>query len=462
MNSSLGHWLLQRRAVRTLARRFVERMQPLAREVLSAPRATAPADGQPDPTVIPEITALMPRVSERPSDAARLTLLIPGLSERHVFGGIATALQFFDRLRSSFAEVRIVVLDELHIEPRRDAFYSDWPVYALADLHDRDPEGPHVVVCGNRASWTLPVREGDLFLATIWWSAHLAHRLLDWQQHAYPARPRQLAYLIQDFEPGFYPWSSRFALAAATYRHGERTLAVVNSQSLADYLASQQLHFARSWVFEPRLNPALAAARSRLGNVRKQRTLLVYGRPGTVRNAFEILVAGLRQWFAQQADCAHWRVVSAGEPHADVDLGRGVKLQSVGKMALDDYARLLAESAVGVSLMVSPHPSYPPLEMAAFGCRVVTNRFANKDLSRLSAAIVSVDPLAADTLAAAIEQQCAAWEAQAGDAAEVELDLGKVELKPPFLDGGDPFDFAGALCRRWLADCGLQGPGRAL
>jgi len=38
MNSSLGHWLLQRRAVRTLARRFVERMQPLAREVLSAPR----------------------------------------------------------------------------------------------------------------------------------------------------------------------------------------------------------------------------------------------------------------------------------------------------------------------------------------------------------------------------------------------------------------------------------------
>ena len=31
--------------------------------------------------------------------------------------------------------------------------------------------------------------------------------------------------------------------------------------------------------------------------------------------------------------------------------------------------------------MVSPHPSYPPLEMSTFGAKVVTNCYANKDLS---------------------------------------------------------------------------------
>lgn len=33
--------------------------------------------------------------------------------------------------------------------------------------------------------------------------------------------------------------------------------------------------------------------------------------------------------------------------------------------------------------MVSPHPSYPPLEMAANGIKVLTNTYENKDLSTL-------------------------------------------------------------------------------
>jgi O-antigen biosynthesis protein len=31
--------------------------------------------------------------------------------------------------------------------------------------------------------------------------------------------------------------------------------------------------------------------------------------------------------------------------------------------------------------MASPHPSYPPLEMATMGLAVITNRFGSKDLS---------------------------------------------------------------------------------
>lgn len=43
---------------------------------------------------------------------------------------------------------------------------------------------------------------------------------------------------------------------------------------------------------------------------------------------------------------------------------------------LDTYA--------GISLMSSPHPSYPPLEMSVFGIKVITNNYSNKDLSSLT------------------------------------------------------------------------------
>jgi hypothetical protein len=65
--------------------------------------------------------------------------------------------------------------------------------------------------------------------------------------------------------------------------------------------------------------------------------------------------------------------VSVGELHRDIRLARGVILQSKGKLSLEEYAACLEDAAIGLSLMVSPHPSYPPLEMAEFSVRVITN-----------------------------------------------------------------------------------------
>jgi hypothetical protein len=430
MSSPLARLLLRHPPFRAAARRWLDRLRPVIAEALVDPAAVTAAS-----LAIPEITPLVPRRADGPS---RLTLLLPGLSERHVFGGIATALQVFDRLRGAFAQVRIVVLDEREVEPRRDAWYGDWPVYTLGQVADLDPGDAHIVAAGDRYGRTLPVRDGDRFVATIWWSAHLAHALLDWQGDAYGPANRRLAYLIQDFEPGFYPWSARSALADATYRRPERTLAMVNSGFLARYLQAQGIAFADAWTFEPRLNPGLRAHLHAGVQVTKERTVVVYGRPGTERNAFPLLVAGLQQWVAQSEDSAKWRVLSVGEPHAQVELGRGLVLESLGKLPLDAYARLLASSAVGVSLMVSPHPSYPPLEMAAFGCRVVTNGYATKDLSALSDRILSADRIDPAGLAAAIARACGLAEGD-GLSAAVPARLGR------FLDTDDPFAFAGEL-----------------
>ena len=62
--------------------------------------------------------------------------------------------------------------------------------------------------------------------------------------------------------------------------------------------------------------------------------------------------------------------------------------------------------------MVSPHPSYPPLEMAAFGVKTITNRFSNKDLSDFSDNIISLDTCSSADVAQALLDVCSAFDGQ--------------------------------------------------
>ena len=91
-----------------------------------------------------------------------------------------------------------------------------------------------------------------------------------------------------------------------------------------------------------------------------------------------------------------------GEKHPAIDLGNGSILKSLGKLPLSEYAELLSESSIGVSFMVSPHPSYPPLEMAHSGLLTLTNSYANKNLSKLHENIISFQVLTPNTIAEAL------------------------------------------------------------
>ena len=74
-------------------------------------------------------------------------------------------------------------------------------------------------------------------------------------------------------------------------------------------------------------------------------------------------------------------LISAGTLHEDVAFPDGTTLVSRGMLSLPEYAATLLQSHVGLSFMASPHPSYPPLEMASFGLEVVTNAYPCKDLA---------------------------------------------------------------------------------
>ncbi len=171
----------------------------------------------------------------------------------------------------------------------------------------------------------------------------------------------------------------------------------------------------------------------------RSRTILVYGRPGTPRNAFPAIVDGLRAWQAANADASRWELVSVGRSHPDIDLGGGAVLRSIGKLDLDGYAALLRRAAIGISLMISPHPSYPPLEMATLGMLVLTNRFGAKDLSTWHSNIRATNDISAEGLATELRAMCLAFEN------DPDLGVAGRPLRPEFLSETLAFPFASQL-----------------
>ncbi len=359
---------------------------------------------------IPEVTPLVPEKTEIKSP--RLNLLVPSLEKRHVFGGISTAIKVFCRLAVRYPEARIIVTDSSSMD------IDDAVLMLLAPLAKRGLNlRRSVVVMGDRYGKKLPVARQDVFLATAWWTAYILEPILAWQRRVYSLVPF-FYYLIQDYEPGFYAWSSRYAMAESTYKSEFSTIAIINSKSLSDFFNSQGYSFARRFCFEPPLNETLMEGAETAARKKREKPykIVIYGRPGVQRNCFELCLEALRVFVSRyEALAGSWEFFSVGEDHHHVELGRNKKLRSLGKLSLVEYRQLLMTASVGVSLMVSPHPSYPPVEMAAYGMVVITNRFANKDLGRQYENIISVDKLTADNVAEEIYNACQRVESRSGN-----------------------------------------------
>lgn len=333
------------------------------------------------PLVHPQCVPLHLRVDGRLP--ATLNILIPAIQPALLSGGPNTALHLGHRLAEAGVNVRFVstdrpcasdqqlLWDHLSVLTKLPAPH---PRIAFVSAHDR-----------GRA---LTVGPRDVFLATSWWTAYFAH-------HAARAiGTPEFIYLIQDYEPGMSAWSSTWALAEATYALPHR--AIVCSQLLFDFLTANRVgrfadpQFSRdACVFEPAVDRAqffprsddLAAPLSPPA----RRRLLFYARPSAPRNLYELGLIALRRAVEQQVFSADgWEFFAMGEALPPVDLGRGVVLRPLPWAGYADYARQLRTADVGLSLMLSPHTSYPPLEMAACGATVVTNTFSVKTAERLA------------------------------------------------------------------------------
>jgi hypothetical protein len=409
-----------------------------AKRVLERLLRALPAERLTPATGIPETTPLAFRAGAFAGQ--RLNLVVPSINPEHYFGGIHTAVQVFHELAAQFPSVRIIASDS---RPRPEAL-ARFPGFVPTELGDDPDHAKQIVAANDRYGRSLAVSPGDVFLATAWWTALLAQRAAAFRDGSDDGGA--IAYLVQDFEPGFYAWSSRHALALASYRP-ERDFAIFNTGLLHRYFVEQGFDYGgRSIAFEPTLNAGLRAALDAQVRQpgRRERTILFYARPGTPRNAFELGCEALRDWRASFPGASDWRVLGLGELESDVDVG-GLVVEGRGKLDIAAYADVLSRASVGLALMISPHPSYPPLEMAAFGIRTVTNGFANKDLGAIGPAVASAQRPSPRTLSMLLARACA--EAEAADFAPC---APGVSVPPGLLDGGGALLGDASRIAEWL------------
>ena len=340
----------------------------------------------------------------------RLNLIVPTINPEQSFGGIATALKCFDDWASALGDScdRRILVTDAEIEANAYRAFPDYtPVPFIASL---DQTRRAIVDLNSRDNGRLDLRDREMFVATAWWTVDII-RDLERDRARYFGRRRPFVYLIQDNEPNFYGWSSKSALAEATYRHSGETIAVVNSEELYETIVSSY-RFRASFCLPYVVNAQISAG---LAPRPRERLILVYGRPFAYRNAFEIICEALKIW--QQRDpirASEWTIKFLGEKFEAALLHPLQNATVEGKVSLDAYTDNLNRASVGISLMISPHPSYPPLEMAEAGLETITNAFPGKDLRSRFPEIVSIQDLLSEPLAFEIEAAVARSEAKIG------------------------------------------------
>ena len=86
-------------------------------------------------------------------------------------------------------------------------------------------------------------------------------------------------------------------------------------------------------------------------------------------------------------------IIYIGKDIPDIVLENGQDHTRYQNLNWSEYAELAGSIDLGLSLMYTPHPSYPPLDLVASGAVVVTNRFANKqDLNHYSSNLICAEP----------------------------------------------------------------------
>lgn len=336
------------------------------------------------PQMRQKVAPLFPITSA--GQSPRVNLLIPTIDLDHFFGGYIAKFNLARRMAEHGLPVRIVTVDPTPPLPRdwRERVESFSQLDGLFDQVEvsfaRDGREPF------RTSFS------DRYIATTWWTAHLANRL------ASDAGARRFLYLIQEYEPLTVPEGMWQTLARQSYDFPHHAL--FSTRFLAAYFrqerigvfgdglsaGGEELHFenAITQVVPP-------SAEALVG--RDGRRLLLYGRPEAhaARNLFEVGVGALRKAVSAGIFAPDWTFHAIGTTGSGerIDLGQGRALELMPRTGQDAYARFLADHDLGVALMEAPHPSLVPFEMASAGMPTVTTTWGE---TKTAASLSAISP----------------------------------------------------------------------
>jgi hypothetical protein len=254
----------------------------------------------------------------------------------------------------------------------------------------------------NRVDLSSPIEVGvnDRFIVYSCWDAHLAHELASLTNE-----PR-FAFLVQEYEPAFHEHGSEHAIVNAAYDLPH--LPIFNSESLRYFFEQAKLGIfdnrrskgLREYIViehvRARVKAPTGEGMARNGSSRR---LVMYARPEqhAARNLLPLGILGLSRAIECGVFAGSWEMLGIGALSAGqkVQLPQGYELILKPKMSVEEYARFIAETDVGISLMYAPHPGLVSFELAEAGIRVVSNTFPGRSseyLRSISENLVPCDP----------------------------------------------------------------------
>lgn len=323
---------------------------------------------------IPRLRPLELRSSTTRDPAVRVLGFLGG----GVFGGMATALM----LGAALAEELDRPLDVVQTH----AFDAqvDFGAYVRKAAFEVPADRCSTVDVSRRHTpedSVLDVHPDDVFVASAWWDAyHLQQSpLVD-----------RFVYLVQDYEPIFYPHSDEHSLARSTYLRDD-AIRVYNSSVLAEFFVEEGLDTAGTAIwFEPAVD---VASETVTHGETGSRTLFLYGRPQVPRNLFGLSVAAL-ELALQDPVFEGWRILTAGSDDVpEIAFSSGHRLERLRTMPRETYFAFVRSVDLALTPMLAPHPNYPTLEIGSLGRPVVTTAWETKtDLTRYSPSIRLVEP----------------------------------------------------------------------
>lgn len=263
------------------------------------------------------------------------------------YGGIMTILRLADYLyRVHGIKPRFLICGSAKKEEVKANLIRAFEQLANAEV---------IILDSTEAIINIPA--SDYSIATLWTTAYV---LLGVQNTGYKF------YMIQDFEPAFYPAGSTYAQAELSYRFG--FYGIANTQSIKEIYEND--YGGTAVVLSPNIDQTVFHSKTDERPLTTKR-MFYYARPGTPRNGFELAAAALKKVKAKHGDRVD--IVCAGAGWNPADFGLNDVVRTVGMLPYAATGDLYRSCHVGFVMMMTKHPSYLPFELMACGSLVVTN-----------------------------------------------------------------------------------------
>lgn len=299
----------------------------------------------------------------------RITVVTDSVEPSSLFGGVGTALIIATLLANKLtATLRLVTtIDECFGHALETVLTANG--IALNGSYETE-------FLPRNGARPLSISDHELILTTSWWSTYAV-------VHSVP--PDRIVYILQEDERMFYPFGDERLLCTETIARTDVTVLVNTKLLLTHFFSSPDLEpMARKAIaFEP----AFPGAKSNRKIIKEgKRNFFFYSRPNNLRNLFWRGGAALCYAIEEGIfDPAEWTFYWVGKDTPQLALPRGAEVKVIQGLDWTRYQELVSKMDGALVLMDTPHPSYPPMDLAAAGVAVLTNTHGEKnDLSQYS------------------------------------------------------------------------------